>query len=299
MSILKFTKKAGIGMVAAFAFAALSSPSMAEVVAYSTLQLTNFQITSGGEQIVLTGPNAPVVNNATSSRASFDGGAGDAASHPTDALMACVGDCGTIGQNDFTRVSAGDNTLHFARGDALLTGSLLVPAGVAAYTVAETQLTQNDGSNAGGEASTSSFFWTIEFDGTLNDIVLEFDAIGELLTASDIVSGSAEADFDWTLELRDVTGGGDGTFVTDFSPDELNEAVAINGIDSASYSVDEHFMFTVSGLLSDRRYRLIISHNSDVEASFLLQVPEPVSMAALGLGLLALGGMAARRRKVA
>lgn len=291
--------KMGSAVVAAtLAMATLAAaPLRAEVVAYSTLQISNFSITAGGEQIVLTGPKAPVVNNATSSRASFDDAPGVANSNPTDAVMSCVGDCGGIGQNDYSRISAGDSTLHFARGDAQLAGSLLVPGGASAFTVAETQLTKNNGSNAGGEASTSSFFWTIEFDGVLGDITLEFDAIGELLAASDIVKGSAQADFDWTLTLRDVTGGGNGIFVTEFAPEDLNESVAISGIDSSSLSVDDHFILNVSGLLADRRYRLIISHNSDVEAFF--EAPEPASMAALGLGLLALGGVAARRRKAA
>jgi hypothetical protein len=292
---MKLAKTLTYGLAAGMFASAVAFTAQAEVVAYSTLQITNFTITAGGEQIDIgAGVN---VNNATSSRASFDGGAGDAASNATDTRMACVGACGGIAENDFSRISAGDSSLHFARGDALLTGSLLLPGGANAYSVAETQLTKNAGSNAGGEVSTSSFFWTIEFDGALGDITLEFDALGELLVASDIVKGSAQADFDWTLTLRDVTGGGNGTFVTEFSPDNLNESVAINGVDSASYSVDDHFIINVSGLLADRRYRLILSHNSDVEAYF--EAPEPASMAALGLGLLALGGMAARRRKAA
>lgn len=293
---MKLAKTLTYGLAAGMFASAVAFTAQAEVVAYSTLQITNFQITAGGEQIVPGEANI-VITNATSSRASFDGGAGDAASHATDTRMSCVGACGGIAENDFSRISVGDSSLHFARGDALLTGSLLLPGGAHAYSVAETQLTKNAGSNAGGEVSTSSFFWTIEFDGTLGDITLEFDALGELLVASDIVKGSAQADFDWTLQLRDVTGGGNGTFVTEFSPDNLNESVAINGVDSASYSVDDHFIINVSGLLADRRYRVIISHNSDVEAYF--EAPEPASMAALGLGLLALGGMAARRRKAA
>lgn len=288
---MKFTRKIGLGLAAGMLASTLAFTAQAGVIAYSALEITSVRITSGGDQIT-----TPInITNATSSRSTFDSGAFDSHSNPSDALLSCVGNCGGIAQNDFSQVSAGNPNLHFARGDALLTGSILNPAGANAYTVAETQLTHQETSNAGGEISTTSFFWTIDIDGELGDVTLEFDALGELLASSDVVDGSAQADFNWDLTLRDVTSGGNGTFVASYSPDELNQSVAVFGIDSATYSIDDSFVFTVSGLLADHRYRLIINHNSDVEAN----LPEPASMAMLGLGLLGLGGMAVRRRKSA
>lgn len=288
---------AAASMAAAFAIFILANPASAGVVAYSTLQISEFKITSGGKQIITDEKKkAPIVNNATSSRASFNGVPGVAASDTSDAPMACVGDCGAIGQNNFARVSDFDNPLHFARGDVKLSGSLLETDGVAASTVAEAQLTKNEGANAGGEASTSSFFWTIEFEGISGDITLEFDAFGRLLAASDIVGGSAEADFTWTLSLFNIT---DEVEVMSFIPSELNQSVAVDGIDTAFYELYDQFVINVNNLLADHRYRLIISHNSDIDAFFQRQAAEPASMTVLGLGIVALGGMAARRRKAA
>lgn len=295
---MNFSKKIGLGLAAGMLASGLAMSAQAGVVAYSTLQITDFQITSGGEQI--TTPIA--ISNAASDRASFDGGAGVTHSDSTGAIdpaMACVGDCGGIGQNDFSQVSAGDPTIHFARGDALLTGSLLAPGGASAYSVGEIQLTHTQGgANAGGEVSTASTFWTVDVD-SISDITLEFDAFGELLTASDEPAGFAQADFDWTFTLQlcaNNTGACAGSTVFEASPDELNQGIAVFGLGSDSYTVSDHFVLTVTGLLADRRYRVIISHNTDVEASL---IPEPVSMAVLGFGLLGLGGLAVRRRKSA
>lgn len=294
VTLSNYLKPVALAVAAGALVASFTVTAQASVIAYSTLQITNFKITAGGDQVVGAGPKGPVINNGTSSRASFDDAPGVSGSNPTNAPQSCIGDCGGIGQNDFSRVSDGNPASHFARGDAQLTGSLLSNVGANAKTVGETQLTRNEGANAGGEISTSSFFWTTLFDGSASDIVLTFDALGELYAYSSISGGYAQADIDWSLTLRDVTGGGNGTFVTEFNPEELNQSLAVSGIGLAEYSFEDQFSFIISGLQADRRYRLIISHNSDVEATY--KVPEPASLAALGLGLTALGGMAARRR---
>lgn len=288
---MKVFKQISFGIAAGVALTALSMPvatdADAGVIAYSTLQVSNVRLTSGGDQI----GSIDSINNATSSRASFDDAPGVSFSNASDALMSCVGDCGGIGQNDYSQISAGNPSLHFARGDSILSGT--IPAGnAAASTVAETQLTSRAGSNAGGEISSTSFFTTIDFDGVADDVTLEFDAFGELFVSSSDVTGFAQADFNWQLTLFDVTG---GTLAGFFLPSDLNQSVAVDGIGSDSYSVNDSFLLTVSGLQADHQYRLIIDHNSDVEA----ELPVPATLAVLGIGLLGLGALARRRKQIA
>lgn len=288
---MKLIKKISFGVIGAVALTAMAaspdSKAEAGVIAYSTLQITNVQISAGGE--IIGGVTS--IDNATSSRASFDDVPGIANSNDTDTAMSCVGSCGTIGQNDFTQVSAANPTLRFARGDALLTGT--IPGGDAnAFTVAETQLTSIGATNAGGEISNTSFFFTTEFEGDAPGLTLGFDAFGELLAESTEATGFAQADFDWNLQLFDVTG---GTLAGFFLPQELNQQVAVSGVGTDSYTIDDSFELTVSGLQANHVYRLSISHNSDVEAA----LPVPATMAVLGIGLLGLGAIARRRRKSA
>ena len=286
---MRLVKSIGLGLVAGVALTALAAPmaANANVIGYSTLQVTNVVISSGGDQV---SPSSVRFSTATSSRASFDGAPGISYSDPTDAAMSCVGACGTIAQNDFSQVSAGNGSLHFARGDLVLTGTILQPGGANAYTVAETQLTHQAGSNAGGEVSSTGFFTTVDFTPPASDVNLTFDAMGELLTSSTNPDGFAQADFSWSVLLMDLT---DGSLAGYFLPSELNQQIAVNGIDSATYSVDDSFQLTVSGLQANHQYRITFAHNSNVEAA----LPVPATLAVLGIGLLGLGGLARRRKR--
>lgn len=299
---MKLARKIGVGLVAGVALAAVSMPMASDaeagVVTYSSLEISNLRITSGLEGIVTGGNRAPQFTNSTRTNASFNDAPGVSNSSPTDAQMSCVGNCGGIGQNDYSQVSAGAGSdWQFARGDAQLGGNLLQPGGASGSTVGEMNLNQRFTAGTGGsEAGTNAAVWSMDFetDAAISDVTLEFDAIGELLALSDNEFGSGQASYNWVMTIRNAD---TNSFVDEFAPGELNQNVAVlneGGIDS--YSVNQSFLFTVGGLQQDTRYRVIIDHKSDVNAQL---VSAPATLAVLGLGLLGLGAVARRRRQVA
>lgn len=315
---MKLLKPLSYGLAIGVAAAALAMPvdqAEARVIAYSSLQVTNFTLDSGGE--IINVPGVRVVNTTTSAAnldgvnasnsSPVNGAPGSAGVADSDVTMSCVGNCASIGQNNYNQVSAGNPDWTFARGDASLIGSLLVPGGANGRTVGESQLASGDHTSSGNGAIQSIANFTIlEFDTTQGgNVSLSFDVFGELLAFSDQEGGVALTDFDFKIELRDITNGnvvvpinisslnGEDSF------DSLNQSVSALGIENHSYLVDDTFTLSVSGLLANTTYRLEISHNSDISAGSVALVSEPASLGLLGLGLLGLGGLAARRRKTA
>lgn len=308
---MNFLKPVTYSIAAGVTLAALALPAdkaEARVIAYSSLQITNFQITEGAGLVEIKS-----IANTTTSAANLDGTAQSGAANnlpgDADVDMSCVGLCGGIMENDYSRHSAIVSGDTFARGDAQLTGSLLA-GGANGKTVAETQLIGMHASSAGGAIQSSAGFTTIEFD-IYEDggITLSFDVSGELRVSSSEAGGVAQADFDFNISLRNLTDPGpDGLGIevpietssfngaSDFS--SLNKLASIAGAQTQNYTIDDVFYLTVNGLLANNQYRLQISQNADISARSTRQVAEPAFMGLLGFGLLGVAGLA-RRRKTA
>lgn len=313
MKLLKFTSR---GLAAGVMLAALAMPvekAGASVIGYSSLQITNFTAISGAEIINI--PSVTVVNTTTSAAglngtnvsnsSPVNGAPGAAGVADSDVALSCVGQCGGIAQNDFSSVAPANPGWHFGRGDASLQGSFLIPGGMNGRVVGETQLNFAGSSYGNSAIQSISNLSTIDFTTSQSgDLALTMDVLGELRAFSDEASGVAIVDFDFDIQLFDITNGG----MLDIGISSVNGATNFNGLNQArsaigvqelNYLVDDTFTLTMNGLLSDTNYRLQITQNADVSASSgaPTAVPEPGALTLLGFGLLGIAMVAVRRQQ--
>lgn len=303
---MKLFKTVAFGLAAGVAMATLAMPvekAEARVVAYSTLQVTDFLITQGSALIDLS---TLVGTNTTSTSATLTGYAGAVDGDTqgvlanSDALASCTGQaaaCAAAGQNNFNRYSAGDTVSHFARADAQLVGNILTPPGANAKSAAEVQLNTIGSGNASAGLITAAEF-EVTFDVIQGgDMVLSFDAFYDIFLFSDELGSTATGDTQWTISLFDLTDGGAvEPILFSIDPATINNAEALFGPGTNSKSDAQSFALTVSGLEANHTYRFSLTHNTKVSAT--KRVPEPAALGLLGLGLLGLGIVSRRRRSV-
>lgn len=315
-----------LGAAAGALTVGFASKSYAGALAFSTLENANFQILKAdGSQWDVSDFDVLEIGDFTKAEASLNG-TGSVATHPSDVPMQCIGTCGGIAENDFTR--QGGPLSQFSRADAVLAGAGIsgVPEtdnSVHAQSVAEVQLNEATGEGSAGsnEGTGSRFSFVPGEDGSLT---FRFDATPLLEAMLEQDDVSAFASVAWSLSILDELGnqvfawtpdGLAGGIVCaaddpDTAEDEnagcletadpfsLNTSIATldSGDGLVTYDPGTGTFEATSPLLSaGTTYTLSINEETAANASVAAaQVPEPAAAALFGLGLLGLAGF--RRR---
>ncbi len=303
---------------AAFTFAAQSAHAV-PAYGYSELGFTNFTLTgivdatgnleTGVSQLT----DSVLLTNGANYPGSPPGGGSAVGDLVTgaDVTQATSGPGAFPGENVFTQqLTASSGT----RGDGLITGA--IAGGATSTLVSEGRLTTGPGS-AGSNAGSSTTI-TATFDATSSlAIGLSFNAFVNLLASVGNLGDNATALTTASFSIEDLTTGqfvsicdlttptphtcttaGSSQSAAEVAPAALNESIGTTTPGSPASFTSPSTFYNYSATLIPGEYRVELGDTTqDILATAKPAIPEPISSALLGTGLIALG-LIRRRRKI-
>lgn len=279
-----------LAATSAIAIVGAASNAHAAAYAYGNINFTN--LTFSG----LTDGNVSAASVSTSSGSNYSGFAPDGATAgPTNATapltagsdvrQSLSGPGGFPGQNVYTQALL---TNFGARGDAQLTGNLLTGVGTGANDVAEGHLTGFNGT-AGSNAGTSTGFTITVATTATTTFTLAFDASDSLSATTDTAGEFASAQVNASFTI----GGTGGTVFAPntFAPSTLNQSVSSTGGTGNGTFSSPSTRYSTSQTLGAGTYLFTLTSGAQERLTTpgAMPVPEPLSLAVIGSGLLGLG----------
>jgi hypothetical protein len=310
---------ATVAAATALTIAAAQPAHAVPAYGYAELGFTNFTLSgivgpTGGLETGVSGlTDSVLLTNGANYPGSTPGGgsaSGDLVSG-ADVAQATSGPGGFPGENVFTQqLTSSSGT----RGDGLITGA--IATGATSTLVSEGRLTTGPGSAGSNAGSSTTITATFDVTSSLT-IGLSFNAFVNLLATVGNLGDNATALTTASFSIQNLTTGqfvsicdlttpsphtcttaGTSQPLAEVAPSALNESIGTTTPGSPASFTSPSTFYNYSAALVPDEYRVELGDTTqDILSTARPTIPEPISSALLGTGLIALG-LIRRRRKI-